>query len=91
MQGVIKSYDPGTAEGVVMRDTDRSEYDLSPAGGDLFVLGGRAPRDLEHSVPKVAGASSRAGRISGQWRWTSGKGRPELGASYAAPRNFSRR
>lgn len=30
MQGVIKSYDPGTAEGVVMRDTDRSEYDLSP-------------------------------------------------------------
>ena len=29
MQGVIKSYDPGTKAGVVMRDTDRSEYDLS--------------------------------------------------------------
>ena len=68
-----------------------AEYDLSPAGGDLFVLGGRAQRDWEHSVPKVAGASSRAGRISGQWRWTSGNGRPKLGGSYAAPRNFSRR
>ena len=29
MQGVIKFYDPGTGEGVVVRDTDRSEYDLS--------------------------------------------------------------
>lgn len=29
MQGVIKSYDPGTRIGVVMRDTDRSEYDLA--------------------------------------------------------------
>lgn len=29
MQGVIKSYDPGTKAGVVMRDTDRSEFDLS--------------------------------------------------------------
>ncbi len=30
MQGVIKSYDPGTGDGVVVRDTDRSEYDLAP-------------------------------------------------------------
>jgi cold shock CspA family protein len=29
VQGVIKSYDPGTREGVVVRDTDRSEYDLA--------------------------------------------------------------
>ena len=29
MQGVIKSYDPGTGDGVVVRDTDRSEYDLA--------------------------------------------------------------
>ena len=38
MQGVIKSYDPGTAEGVVMRDLDRSEYDLSPEAlnGSVF-------------------------------------------------------
>jgi len=29
VQGVIKTYDPGTRTGVVVRDTDRSEYDLS--------------------------------------------------------------
>jgi len=30
MQGVIKSYDPDTGEGIVMRDTaDRSEYPLA--------------------------------------------------------------
>ena len=30
MQGVIKSYDPATRAGVVVRDTDRSEFDLAP-------------------------------------------------------------
>ena len=29
MQGVIKSYDPGTGDGTVLRDTDFSEYDLA--------------------------------------------------------------
>ena len=29
MQGVIKSYDPVTRAGVVMRDTDRAELDLA--------------------------------------------------------------
>ncbi len=29
MQGVIRSYDPQTHEGVVMRDTDREEFTLS--------------------------------------------------------------
>ncbi len=29
MQGVIKAYDPGTGEGVVVRDTDRMEFDLA--------------------------------------------------------------
>jgi cold shock CspA family protein len=29
VQGVIKSYDPGMREGVVVRDTDRSEFDLA--------------------------------------------------------------
>jgi len=38
MQGVIKAYDPGTGEGVVVRDTDRSEYDLAPTAlvGSIF-------------------------------------------------------
>ncbi len=30
MQGVIKSYDPGTGDGVVLCDTDLREYDLAP-------------------------------------------------------------
>ncbi len=30
MQGVIKSYDPGTGDGVVLCDTDLLEYDLAP-------------------------------------------------------------
>lgn len=29
IQGVIKSYDPGTSEGILVRDTDRSEYELA--------------------------------------------------------------
>ena len=29
MQGVIKSYDPSTGDGIVVRDTDLSEYDLA--------------------------------------------------------------
>lgn len=38
MQGVIKAYDPGTKEGVVMRDTDRSEHELAPdaLNGSVF-------------------------------------------------------
>jgi cold shock CspA family protein len=29
VQGVIKSYDPGTGDGVVLCDTDLREYDLA--------------------------------------------------------------
>lgn len=29
MQGVIKSYDPVTGDGVVIRDTDLAEFDLA--------------------------------------------------------------
>jgi cold shock CspA family protein len=29
MQGVIRSYDPGTGDGVVVSDTDLSEFDLA--------------------------------------------------------------
>ena len=38
MQGVIKSYDPGTGQGVLVRDTDRTEYDLAPdaLAGSIF-------------------------------------------------------
>ncbi len=63
-------------------------HDLSPASGDLMVFGGRFQSDWEHAVPKVQQPLS--GRISAQWRWTSRRGRPEIGASYSAPREFSR-
>ena len=38
MQGVIKSYDPATSDGIVVRDSDLSEYDLAPDAleGSLF-------------------------------------------------------
>jgi CspA family cold shock protein len=38
MQGVIKSYDPTTATGVVITDTDLSEFDLSAdaLAGSIF-------------------------------------------------------
>ena len=40
MQGVIKSYDPGTRDGIVVRDTDLSEVDLAPDAlvGTVFRL-----------------------------------------------------
>lgn len=52
MQGVIKSYDPGTKAGVLVRDTDRSEYDLAPDAltGSLFRMlrqGQRVVFDLD--------------------------------------------
>ena len=30
MQGVIKAFDPGTGDGLVITDTDMAEYDLAP-------------------------------------------------------------
>jgi alkylated DNA repair dioxygenase AlkB len=63
-------------------------HDVAPRSGDLLVMGGRAQADWEHSVPKAAGVS--APRVSVQWRWTARTGRPVVGASYRAPRTFSR-
>lgn len=38
MQGVVKSYDPATGDGVVVRDTDRLEIELSDnaLAGSIF-------------------------------------------------------
>jgi hypothetical protein len=38
MQGVVRSYDPGTRQGVVVRDTDLSEYDLAEGALDGSVF-----------------------------------------------------
>ncbi|MCU1343882.1 MAG: putative alkylated repair protein [Acidimicrobiia bacterium] len=62
-------------------------HDFSPGGGDLIVMGGRCQADWEHAVPKTPGP---AGRMSVQWRWTSRRGRPEIGTGYRAPRFFGK-
>lgn len=60
--------------------------DVSPASGDLLVMGGRAQADWLHGVPPAPGVT--AGRISAQWRWTSHTGRPQTGGDYGAPRRY---
>jgi alkylated DNA repair dioxygenase AlkB len=60
--------------------------DLAPGPGDVVVMGGRAQADWLHGVPPARGV--RDGRISLQWRWTSGRGRPERGGGSQAPRMY---
>ena len=69
-------------------DNHGATHDLSPAAGDLMVMGGSTQTAWEHSVPKVAERID--GRISIQWRWTSRRGRPEQGGSFRDPLHFSR-
>ena len=52
MQGVIKSYDPTTGDGVVVRDTDMAEFDLADDAleGSIFRMlrqGQRVVFDLD--------------------------------------------
>ncbi|MGY6499954.1 MAG: alpha-ketoglutarate-dependent dioxygenase AlkB [Acidimicrobiales bacterium] len=56
--------------------------------GDLLVMGGACQDGWEHAVPPAPGVTD--GRISVQWRWTSRRGKPAIGASYRAPRTYSR-
>ena len=77
------------------RDRFREGYgnkalDFRPGVGDLLVLGGRCQADWLHAVPKVPQLGRAGGRISAQWRWTSGTGRPETQPPYNKPRHFSR-
>ena len=60
---------------------------VEPGPGDLLVMGGRCQADWQHSVPRQYRLGV-PGRISVQWRWTSGTGRPVVGASYRAPRTY---
>jgi alkylated DNA repair dioxygenase AlkB len=45
-----------------------SSIDLSPASGDLIVMGGACQAGFEHGIPKVAHAGPR---ISASYRWSS--------------------
>ena len=52
VQGVVKSYDPVTGAGTIVRDTDRSEYELatSALAGSIFRMlrqGQRVVFDLD--------------------------------------------
>ena len=54
MQGVVKSYDPATKDGVLMSDVDFAEFDLSPTAldGSIFRMlrqGQRVVFDLDES------------------------------------------
>jgi CspA family cold shock protein len=53
MQGVIKSYDPATGDGSLIRDTDRLEYELASNAleGSIFRMlrqGQRVVFDLDN-------------------------------------------
>ena len=52
MQGVIKSYDPGTGDGIVVRESDLAEFDLADDAleGSIFRMlrqGQRVVFDLD--------------------------------------------
>jgi len=54
VQGVIKSYDPGTGDGIIMCDRDLADYDLAPGSihGSPFRMlrqGQRVIFDLDDS------------------------------------------
>ena len=55
MQGVVKSYDPGSGDGVLLCDTDFKEYDLAPDAlvGSVFRMlrqGQRVIFDLDDAT-----------------------------------------
>ena len=79
---------PITVRREALEDEDLANaVDVSPRGGDLLVMGGRAQADWLHAVPKVRGRV--ASRVSAQWRWTSKRGRRDTNPGFYAPRNFS--
>lgn len=54
MQGVVKSYDPGSGDGIVLRDTDFAEFDLASdaLAGSVFRMlrqGQRVKFELDSS------------------------------------------
>ncbi len=54
MQGVIKSFDPGTGDGTILCDTDFADYELAPTAFDesdfrMLRQGQRLVFDLDDS------------------------------------------
>jgi len=59
VQGVIKSFDPGTGDGVILCDTDFRDYDLAP---DALV---GSPFRMLRQGQRVVFALDRAGLATG--------------------------
>jgi CspA family cold shock protein len=61
MQGVIKAFDPSNGDGIVVSDTDLSEYDLAPNAleGSIFRMLRQGQR-----VVFILDASGRATSLS---------------------------
>ncbi len=70
-------------------ETRAAPIDLAPGSGDLVVMGGACQAGWEHSVPYQP-RSHLGPRISIQWRHASRQGRPFVGASYRASRNYGK-
>jgi alkylated DNA repair dioxygenase AlkB len=68
------------------RGDKTATVDIAPGHGDVLVMGGRCQADWLHGVPKAPGTKDP--RVSLQWRWTSRRGRPEVGATSTAPRHY---
>jgi alkylated DNA repair dioxygenase AlkB len=64
-------------------ETRGATHDIAPGPGDLLVMGGRCQADWELSVP-YRPQHPLGTRISLQWRYTSRRGRPFVGAPYRA-------
>lgn len=60
MQGVVRSYDPGTGEGIILTDSDRAEYPMAAGALDGSVF--RLLRQGQRVVFDVD-ADGRAARV----------------------------
>ena len=59
MQGVIKSYDPGTGDGIILCDTDLADYDLAPGAVAASIF--RMLRQGQRVIFDLDGAGLAAG------------------------------
>ena len=82
MQGVVKSYDPGTGDGVILCDTDFRDYDLAPdalVGSPFRMLrqGQRVIFDVEGSLATRLRVGSEADMGTPGFTTTQGAETPE--------------
>ena len=66
MQGIIKAYDPGSGDGVVISDTDLTEYNLAPDAleGSIFRMLRQGQRVVFSLDPQGRASALRLGSES---------------------------